>query len=868
SLQGRCNRDKPPCKYFHPPQHLKDQLLINGRNHLALKNALMQQMGIAPGQPVLSGQVPTVATSPYMTGIPANTYSPYYAAGHLVPTLLGPDPTAVASQLGPVVPQTVQVAQQKIPRSDRLEVCREFLRGACKRAESECRFAHPQESVARHDDGSITVCMDAVKGRCARDPCRYFHPPLHLQAQLKAAQTRATAVAAAAAMDVKTVGSFYYENFQFSGMVPFKRPAAEKSGIPVYQPGATTYQQLMQPYVPVSCEYPLQQHQLQQQPQVAISSAITTTTATAATTASNNYNNAVTVTAMTTNTNTETTTNTNTNTNTTTTIITSTPTTGTNQINTHDNLVAASDYYEENSDTTAEATASTSVTPNTCNTTANTESYVADETATPTSINDNNNKSSPLAPNSSPQHEAVSLLGDNNNYLSYINNRKSLSADESPSDLETKNSSNTNTNINNSNNKSGIASGTADSDSASAAASNQQATPPLRSYAPKQNGDAYQRYSHHGNNAGILPTPAPASTPVGNSSSSSCSSVGGVGAASSAAQQFQRLSYTMPAYSYTNIFSGYSNAPPIATHCMPVSSVQNSYASALQLQQVGQVQAGQAQAQAQALTQAQAQAQAQAAYAQQAYAAYSAAAGLTSANYYADPATLAKEVAQKNYALKVASAASKPVSAVSAAAYTGITLNKSFVATAAPPQPMPLQQAQQAQPMTMTTLQMMQAAQAQAQVQAQAQAQAQAQLQAQAQAQAQAQVQLRQYGSLSSSGLSTPVTPGTPVRAARTPAYLQGSSGALLHAPGGGAAVQMSATPQQYLANAQGYFYPGMAATSPTTGSGSYTYAMPGSQAAVQQYAAAAVAAVATQGGAHAGGNAVVLNPYKKMKTT
>ncbi|XP_054090564.1 protein muscleblind isoform X21 [Zeugodacus cucurbitae] len=352
SIKGRCNRDKPPCKYFHPPQHLKDQLLINGRNHLALKNALMQQMGMATGQQVIPGQVPAVplvysqATNPYLTGIPANPYpSPYYAPGTLVPALLGPDHT----QLGQVVPQTVQVAQQKIPRSDRLEVCREFLRGACKRAESECRFAHPQDSVARHDDGSITVCMDAVKGRCTRDPCRYFHPPLHLQAQLKAAQTRATAVAtahhhsttnipssaavvaaaaaaaqqqaaqaqaqvqaqgttqtnaanaaavaAAAAlamgaagggvaagagahhaqhhhhqlevgkkraaadndmlqlMDVKTVGSFYYENFAFSGMVPFKRPAAEKSGIPVYQPGATTYQQLMQlqqPFVPVS----------------------------------------------------------------------------------------------------------------------------------------------------------------------------------------------------------------------------------------------------------------------------------------------------------------------------------------------------------------------------------------------------------------------------------------------------------------------------------------------------------------------------------------------------------------------------------------------------------------------------------------
>jgi hypothetical protein len=40
-------------------------------------------------------------------------------------------------------------------------------------------------------------------------------------------------------------------------MVPYKRPAADKSGIPVYQPSATNYQQLMhmqQPFVPVSCE--------------------------------------------------------------------------------------------------------------------------------------------------------------------------------------------------------------------------------------------------------------------------------------------------------------------------------------------------------------------------------------------------------------------------------------------------------------------------------------------------------------------------------------------------------------------------------------------------------------------------------------
>ncbi|XP_076254356.1 splicing regulator muscleblind isoform X8 [Rhynchophorus ferrugineus] len=178
SIKGRCNREKPPCKYFHPPQHLKDQLLINGRNHLALKNALMQQMGIAPGQPLVPGQVQAVATNPYLTGMPqvSSTY-PYFAPGPIMPTIMGPDPTGVGSPLG-VVPQTV-VTQQKMPRSDRLE------------------------------------------------------------------------------MDMKSVGSFYYDNFAFpAGMVPYKRPAADKSGVPVYQPNATTYQQLMQlqqPFVPVSC---------------------------------------------------------------------------------------------------------------------------------------------------------------------------------------------------------------------------------------------------------------------------------------------------------------------------------------------------------------------------------------------------------------------------------------------------------------------------------------------------------------------------------------------------------------------------------------------------------------------------------------
>lgn len=46
----------------------------------------------------------------------------------------------------------------------------------------------------------------------------------------------------------------------FPGLMPYKRPAPDTKGYPLYQPSAAAYQQLMQlqsqqPYVPVSCEY-------------------------------------------------------------------------------------------------------------------------------------------------------------------------------------------------------------------------------------------------------------------------------------------------------------------------------------------------------------------------------------------------------------------------------------------------------------------------------------------------------------------------------------------------------------------------------------------------------------------------------------
>ncbi|XP_013133597.1 PREDICTED: protein muscleblind isoform X2 [Papilio polytes] len=216
SIKGRCNREKPPCKYFHPPQHLKDQLLINGRNHLALKNALMQQMGLTPGQ-VLPGQVPAVvggvsgagaagghlaaldpislallapqATSPYLSGVPGvgSTYAQYYAP-QLVPAMLGHDPAAAAASPLGVMQQPV--LQQKLPRTDRLElldtlpVCQDFNRQGCTRP--TCRFVHIREGCGLQVVGCrVVVCRDAAAGTCRRAACRYYHIPVQLPPALR-----------------------------------------------------------------------------------------------------------------------------------------------------------------------------------------------------------------------------------------------------------------------------------------------------------------------------------------------------------------------------------------------------------------------------------------------------------------------------------------------------------------------------------------------------------------------------------------------------------------------------------------------------------------------------------------------------------
>ncbi|KAF3847628.1 hypothetical protein F7725_020656, partial [Dissostichus mawsoni] len=233
SLKGRCSREN--CKYLHPPPHLKTQLEINGRNNLIQqKNMAMlaQQMQLAnammPGtqlqQVPMFSVTPSLATNVNAAAAAAAAFNPYLGpvSPGLMPTDILPSGSVLVTSNPNVSIPAAAAAAQKLMRTDRLEVCREYQRGNCSRGENDCRFAHPSDStMIDTNDNTVTVCMDYIKGRCTREKCKYFHPPAHLQAKIKAAQHQVNQAAAAAAMGLPHI------------LPPLpKRPALEKSNVP------------------------------------------------------------------------------------------------------------------------------------------------------------------------------------------------------------------------------------------------------------------------------------------------------------------------------------------------------------------------------------------------------------------------------------------------------------------------------------------------------------------------------------------------------------------------------------------------------------------------------------------------------------
>ncbi|KAM5293288.1 muscleblind-like protein 1 isoform 10-T10 [Ctenodactylus gundi] len=231
SLKGRCSREN--CKYLHPPPHLKTQLEINGRNNLIQqKNMAMlaQQMQLAnammPGAPLQP--VPMFSVTPSLATNASAAFNPYLGpvSPSLVPAeILPTTPMLVTGNPGVPVPAAAAAAAQKLMRTDRLEVCREYQRGNCNRGENDCRFAHPADStMIDTNDNTVTVCMDYIKGRCSREKCKYFHPPAHLQAKIKAAQYQVNQAAAAQA--AATAAAMALANMQLQQHTAFLPPGS------------------------------------------------------------------------------------------------------------------------------------------------------------------------------------------------------------------------------------------------------------------------------------------------------------------------------------------------------------------------------------------------------------------------------------------------------------------------------------------------------------------------------------------------------------------------------------------------------------------------------------------------------------------
>lgn len=272
ALKGRCNRES--CKYLHPTHLLKQHLEFAGRQTLINNRAMLQQMlppqsnvvqaqtlplggSIVGYEQVASGNAqPITSLHTNMYGLPATavgagnpaTYNVLPSAGAFqYPNFLNPALVPLYQfAAAPTAPTQLSLAPHHHPassqiaamlpsasgmRADKLEVCRDFQRGNCTRGEFECRYGHPSDrSMIDPTDNTVTVCMDCIKGRCTREKCKYFHPPAHLQAKIKAALNPAAAsLISSLTPTISSHHGVMLSNGNTLGQPPMKRQVMESS---------------------------------------------------------------------------------------------------------------------------------------------------------------------------------------------------------------------------------------------------------------------------------------------------------------------------------------------------------------------------------------------------------------------------------------------------------------------------------------------------------------------------------------------------------------------------------------------------------------------------------------------------------------
>ncbi|VDK43607.1 unnamed protein product [Anisakis simplex] len=253
SIKGRCTRENPKCKYLHPPQHLKDQLLINGRNNLALKNLICTQLN--------QNAAVAVATQPSLSSM--NPLTQLVVSGQASPALADPillfqqqqqqQQQANAPQTATLIPTTAIPYQyyqglttmyptvlQLPANSDAAAAAYQAQMQAAQLAalqslammqqtstsSSNAIYTTPHPSIQQQTNAAIpntlTNTVTNTNRKRAFDDENTHQPPQHHHPQPSIDHSPLLLAAAAAA----------------AGAVPCKRPAVDKSGIPVYANGA------------------------------------------------------------------------------------------------------------------------------------------------------------------------------------------------------------------------------------------------------------------------------------------------------------------------------------------------------------------------------------------------------------------------------------------------------------------------------------------------------------------------------------------------------------------------------------------------------------------------------------------------------
>lgn len=136
-IKDRCQRSN--CRYYHPPPLIKDQLIAAGKMHAQSKSRSREFSVLAPDFHVYAPN----------EGTPFSPPLPY-----------------------------------SLPYCEKVEVCREFMRGRCHRTVHECRFYHPEYHTVVDAQNMVMVCPNLTAfGVCKVNKCPYGHPLVHHKLQ-------------------------------------------------------------------------------------------------------------------------------------------------------------------------------------------------------------------------------------------------------------------------------------------------------------------------------------------------------------------------------------------------------------------------------------------------------------------------------------------------------------------------------------------------------------------------------------------------------------------------------------------------------------------------------------------------------------